>query len=61
MYSFIFQGLSTQFDTRAVHLVNLSENNKHKNVTGVDNESLAKTTLVSLCPEPLHQENMSVQ
>lgn len=39
------QGLSTQFDTRAVHLTNLSENNKHKNAAGIDNESLAKTTL----------------
>ena len=41
-------------------MVNLSENNKHKNVTGIDNESLAKTTLVSLCPEPLHQENGAI-
>lgn len=38
------QGLSTEFDSRAVHLTNLTENNKQRNGLGLDNESMARTT-----------------
>ena len=42
----LLQGLSTEFDNRAVHLTKLTENNKHRNGKGLDNESMARTTQV---------------
>lgn len=37
-------GLTSEFDTRAVHLVNMSANNQHKASQGLSNESMARTT-----------------
>lgn len=56
------QNLSHDFDERAVHLVNLGENNKHTGSKSQSNESLVKTAKVrASCDKQTNRYHSSIK